>query len=248
MPMRTLEETIAAAMDVSDMELLPFLPYILQDFWEIGADPGTIVALIRKHDNNRERLRVLDLGCGKGAVSVRIAAELGHACYGIDAIPQFVEDAIQKAEQCGVGHLCRFEVGDIRERIRECGGHDIIILGAVGDLLGNSLETLTALQECLATEGMIVIDDGYTDDSDNYRSQASRAGMVLVDEVVFGGESAMKKYDEEYFTLERRCLELIGRYPEKQNLFAGYIRKQQLEYDKMRSEIVCSTMVFKRTT
>jgi SAM-dependent methyltransferase len=90
MPMRTLEETIAAAMDVSDMELLPFLPYILQDFWEIGADPGTIVALIRKHGNNRERLRVLDLGCGKGAVSVRIAAELGHACYGIDAILKII--------------------------------------------------------------------------------------------------------------------------------------------------------------
>jgi len=42
--MKTIEETIAAAMDITEKELLPFLPYILQDFWEIGADPDTIIS------------------------------------------------------------------------------------------------------------------------------------------------------------------------------------------------------------
>jgi hypothetical protein len=36
--MKSLEESVKAAMDVTDKELLPYLPYILQDFWEMGSD------------------------------------------------------------------------------------------------------------------------------------------------------------------------------------------------------------------
>jgi len=35
--MKTLEESIATAMDAQDTAIVPFLPYILQDFWEIGT-------------------------------------------------------------------------------------------------------------------------------------------------------------------------------------------------------------------
>ena len=57
---------------------------------------------------------------------------------------------------------------------------------------------------------MIVIDDGYTDDSDNYRSQASTRHGMLVDEVVFGGESAMKKYRRKSIYPRETVPELIG--------------------------------------
>jgi hypothetical protein len=46
--MKTIEESIVIAMDGSDKELFPFLPIILQDLWEIGADPEAIIKLIRK--------------------------------------------------------------------------------------------------------------------------------------------------------------------------------------------------------
>ncbi len=35
--MRTLEESVVASMDGTESELFPFLPYILQDLWEFGA-------------------------------------------------------------------------------------------------------------------------------------------------------------------------------------------------------------------
>ncbi len=47
--MKTVEESVVTAMDGSDKELYPFLPYILQDAWELGADPDTIIGLVRKH-------------------------------------------------------------------------------------------------------------------------------------------------------------------------------------------------------
>lgn len=36
-PEKTIEESVVQAMDGTDAELFPFLPYILQDLWEIGA-------------------------------------------------------------------------------------------------------------------------------------------------------------------------------------------------------------------
>jgi ubiquinone/menaquinone biosynthesis C-methylase UbiE len=62
-------------------------------------------------------LRVLDLGCGKGAVSVKLAAALKCNCYGIDGISEFIETSKEKAKEYGVDALCCFEVGDIREEV-----------------------------------------------------------------------------------------------------------------------------------
>ncbi|REJ81918.1 MAG: hypothetical protein DWQ44_13445 [Bacteroidetes bacterium] len=58
--MRSIEESVVTAMDGSDKELFPFLPYILQDLWGIGSDPKTILSLIKKHRNNYTDIKVLD--------------------------------------------------------------------------------------------------------------------------------------------------------------------------------------------
>jgi len=67
--MKTLEESIALAMDCKDTDLIPFLPYILQDFWELGSSAESIVQIILENREAGRDLEVLDLGCGKGAVS-----------------------------------------------------------------------------------------------------------------------------------------------------------------------------------
>ncbi len=47
--MKTLDESVVTAMDGSDKELFSYLPYILQDLWEIGADPDAIINLIGRY-------------------------------------------------------------------------------------------------------------------------------------------------------------------------------------------------------
>jgi len=42
--MKKTEETVMASFECGDQDLLPHMPYILQDFWEIGSCPETIVA------------------------------------------------------------------------------------------------------------------------------------------------------------------------------------------------------------
>ena len=159
--LKTIEESVVQAMDGSDKELFPYLPYILQDLWEIGADPEAIIKLIKKHCGDPSGLTILDLGCGKGAVSVQVAQTLGCTCHGIDAIPEFIDFAQLKATKLGVNHLCKFETGDIREKVNDLSGYDVVILGAIGPVFGDYYYTLMTLERCLKDNGIIIVDDGY---------------------------------------------------------------------------------------
>jgi ubiquinone/menaquinone biosynthesis C-methylase UbiE len=255
--MKSIEESVVISMDGSDKELFPFLPYILQDIWEIGADPDAIIKLIRKYYNNTTELRVLDLGCGKGAVSVKISQELGCTCYGIDAIPDFIEFAQQKATEHKVNHLCIFELGDIREKVKELAGYDVAILGAIGPVFGDYFSTLSTLAKCLKENGIFIIDDAYINDNSDFShplmfkksdivQQIEKAGMELVENDIMDRDNIVDFDDFIFDHLKKRCYELIEKYPNKQNLFLDYIRKQEFENDVLENKVIGTTLMIKK--
>jgi len=255
--MKTIEECVVTAMDGSDKELFPFLPYILQDLWEIGADPDTIIKLIGKHCGNRIGINVLDMGCGKGAVSVRVSKSFGCRCHGIDAIPEFIEYARRKAREFSVEHLCTFETDDIREKVKYLSGYDVVILGAIGPVFGDYFSTLTALSGCINDNGIFVIDDGYIDDDSDYRHplifrkstllrQIADAGMDLVENETMDRDDIKDSNDYIFEHLKKRCCELIETYPGKRNIFLDYIRKQEIENDVLENKVTGATMVIKK--
>jgi len=86
------------------------------------------------------------LACGKGAVSVYLAKELGCMVKGIDLIPAFIDFALNKAQEFGVEKFCEFQVGDITESVKEEKDYDIVIYGAVGNVLDDWEETVILLK------------------------------------------------------------------------------------------------------
>ena len=255
--MKTLEDSIAAAMDAEqDTEILPFLPYIFQDFWELGTPPEIVIDLIQKHCNNHETLKVLDLGCGKGAVSVKTAEALGCNCYGIDGIPEFIESAKAKAREYGVDTLCRFEAGDVRTKTDELDTFDVILLGATGPIFDDYHTALTILAKHLTDKGIIIVEEAYIDDASTFQHPPylsrtgllkvfSDAGMELAGETVCKyNEVADMNQELDYITI--RCNELKAKYPEKSSLFEQYIRKQASENNALENELGGSVMVLKR--
>ncbi len=255
--MKSIEESVVIAMDGSDKELFPFLPYILQDIWEIGSDPEAIIKLIGKHLNRYDNLEVLDLGCGKGAVSIKAAHQFNCKCYGIDAIPEFISYAQSKASEYNVGHLCSFEIGDIREKINELKVYDVIILGATGPIFGDYYTTLSALSKHLNDSGIIIIDDGYIEDNSDYvhplmlkkqdlLHQISSAGMKLIEDDRFRGSSIKESDDYIFKKLKNRCIELIDKHPDKKDLFDNYIKKQEIENYVLENKVVCTILVIKK--
>jgi SAM-dependent methyltransferase len=255
--MKTLEESVVVAMDGSNTELFPFLPYILQDIWEIGADPVAIIKLIKKHCNDTTKLSVLDLGCGKGAVSVKVSHELGCSCYGIDAIPDFIEFAQQKATEFNVSHLCKFETADIREKVKHLSGYDVVILGAIGPVFGDYFSTLSTLRNCIKENGIFIIDDGYIDDESDFSHplmykkseilrQIEKAGMSLVEDDIMDSADIKDSDDFIFDKLQKRCFELMDKFPDKKELFANYIKIQETENNVLETKIAGTTMVIKR--
>ncbi len=252
--MKSLEECVVLSVDGSDKGLYPFLPYILQDVWEIGSDPGVIAELIAGCFKKRRRPNVLDLGCGKGAVSIEIAKRLRCTCYGIDAIPEFIRIANEKADEFGVKDLCTFEIGDMREAVPTLPVFDVIILGSIGPVFGNYRATLSALKKNLGPDGILIIDDGYIEDNRDYEhpsimkrrdilDQIRASGMRVISERIMNRDE-IKKSDELIFgKLKRRCLELIEKHPDKRTLFEDYLVKQVEENDVLENRVVCATMV-----
>ncbi|WP_298647093.1 class I SAM-dependent methyltransferase [uncultured Proteiniphilum sp.] len=253
----SIEESVVTAMDGDDAEIFPYLPYILQDFWEIGSSPSDMIELIEKHTNDYSGLKVLDLGCGKGAVSIRIAEKLESKCWGFDGVCEFIEEANRKAKEYKVKSLCHFEKADIRDKINELRRFDVIILGAIGQVFGDYYATLTKLKNCLEPNGIILIDDAYIDDLStfNYSAlfkknellrQISEAGMELIDEKIASDPEEIKsEHEQEFDYITFRCNELIKKHPEQKSLFENYMKKQREEYEVLENCVVCLTMVIK---
>jgi ubiquinone/menaquinone biosynthesis C-methylase UbiE len=256
--MKSIEESVVTAMDGTNSELFPFLPYILQDLWEIGADPEIVIDMICRHAESYHDLKVLDLGCGKGAVAIRIAKKLNCICHGIDAVTEFIDFAKQKAMEFQVDHLCRFEVGDIRVRIKELTTYDIIILGSTGPVFGNYYATLTTLKKCLDKEGIIIIDDGYVENPGDYthplmlsqeaiHQQINASGMQIVDEIIIDRADIRDSDNYIFDKLKKRCLELIDKHPDKQQIFYNYIKRQKEENEVLENKVICSTMAIRKS-
>src|SRR4030042_3477142 len=190
-----LKKSILESLDAFEADLFPYIPYILQDLWEIGADPSIMLALI-KDNITRKKLKILDLGCGKSAVSIYIARHIDCTVKGIDGLSAFIESAKDYAEKFNVHDKCNFVVGDIRIMIKNIKGFDVVILGAIGPVIGNLQTTLEIISKSLNREGYVLLDDGYIADESqvNYHrclrksdfySQIKTAEFEIIQEVIF---------------------------------------------------------------
>ncbi len=248
--MSNVEEKLAKSLTAEFTELIPYLPYLLQDLWELGSSPKDVIDMIQKHIQISENTKVLDLACGKGAVSVQVAKALGCMMKGIDIIPEFIDFAKKKAQEYGVKNLCEFKVGDINEVVKVEKDYDIVILGAVGDVLGTPEQTTQKLKGTVKNGGYIIIDDVYgNNDSDGIYPTREKwilffqnAGVKLIDER-FNKEDELKDLnDEQQSFIVKRANELKEKHPEKAYLFESYIKSQQAECDELENELIGVTM------
>ncbi len=254
-----IEEKLARSLTAETTGLIPFLPYLLQDLWELGSNPGEITRLLKEHLSALQHTKILDLACGKGAVSIKIANELGVSVYGFDLITEFIDYAGQKAKEYAVESLCHFAVGDINEVVNNESGYDCVIFGAVGNVLGNPQETLEKLMKTIKYNGFIIIDDAYVPDElannevkyKNYeyltREQwinlFKKLGLGLVEEAIADDDY---DFDSDNRAIAMRADELTVSYPEKQELFDGYVQSQLNESDDLTDNIVGVTWMLQK--
>ncbi|MDO7787148.1 hypothetical protein, partial [Desulforamulus aquiferis] len=153
--------------------------------------------------------------------------------------------AKSKAEEYSVEKICEFIVEDINQSVRVERDYDIVILGAVGDVLGNSIETILKLKSTIKKRGYIIIDDAYSGEGSEERYPSKKqwhqvfqqTGVKLIAEKAINDFELVEINRINQAHIVRRANELKILYPEQMNIFEGYIRSQQAECEELESEI-----------
>lgn len=105
----------------------------------------------------RPGLRVLDVGCGPGSITLDIASEVapGHV-VGLDQEPSQVELAWGAARDAGVGNVS-FERGSVYALPFADGSFDIVFAHAVFEHLADPRTALSEIQRVLVAGGRVAL-------------------------------------------------------------------------------------------
>jgi cyclopropane fatty-acyl-phospholipid synthase-like methyltransferase len=219
------------------------VPELLADLWDLGGWYEVIVELLRPLGLPAGDTRVLDLGCGKGAVSIHLAEHLGFQSHGVDFFTPFVEDGRSRAEEHGVKHLCTFEVADMREAVDRLEGFDAAVYASVGGVLGDHSSTVRLIRQTVRPGGYIVVDDGYLAGSEQ-PDQSGWGHYVSHDETVkrltVHGDDLIREVripaedrlaiDQRYFeAIARRASAIAERHPDLADALTRHVELQRKE-------------------
>ena len=231
-------------------ELIPFIPYLLQDLFELGSSPDIIINILSSLHLGK-KTKVLDLACGKGAVSIQIAQRLGFSCKGIDLFKPFIEIAKVKALEAAVQHLCKFEVNDINNVIFKEKNYDVLILAAAESLLGEVDEAIGKLRNCVVDGGIIIYDGAFLNQSSSLDNpdysvikkyadttkQLTSFGDEIIKEVIVTSEETMKINNTYNDVIRMRANELALIHPDKKKLLFDYVKKQEDECSIIENDL-----------
>ena len=241
------------SLDVDSPELMPYIPYLLKDLWELGSIPGYTIDLVERHIPTRDLKNVIDLGCGKGAVLIRMAEALGTGGIGIDLIPEFIAEARERAEEADCGDKVQFETGDIKDVVALEEPYDLVIYGHDSDIFGDVRESLAALKKVTAPNGWIILETVYLAPEGNeqldppneaeFKLQLQQSGMEVIESILWEADLIKTSNARNTRAISRRVEDLVAAYPEKQELFAAYLAEQMEECKELEEDLVCVTVL-----
>jgi cyclopropane fatty-acyl-phospholipid synthase-like methyltransferase len=228
---------VAAALDATP-ELLPWLPELLADLWDLGSSPALVAEWLGGLDLP-PGTRALDLGCGKGVVSLTLARDLGFQVHGVDLFEPFLLEARARAADWGLADACRFEKGDVRAVVRTASGYDVVVYASVG-ALGPLDECVRALRTCVREGGLMVVHEGFLAPGagpvagfanlagygETLRRLKSHGDEILREHVLTPED--MRALDERYInSIERRAKRIAAEQPAAASLALGYVDRQR---------------------
>lgn len=250
-------EMISYALEV-EAELLPLIPELLADLDELGGDASLIVEVLGDLVLS-ESTRVIDLGCGKGALAITIATELGFRVHGIELFEPFVKICQERAAAVGVADRCTFEQANILRAAESVEPYDIAIFAALGDVLGPLDETIGIVRRFVRPGGYILVNDDFLKDGgsnafprfENYRSHEETVrglqcqGDILLREVLAQQDNVVAGVPEGML-IRRRAEQLAQLHPRLEELLLAYADEQAREYRYLERNMVTAVWMLQK--
>ncbi len=133
--------------------------------------------------------RVLDVGCGFGDTTQRIAGLVGPSgeAVGVDAAPRFIEDAVRDADRLGVANA-RFLVADVQESLSGEGRFDLAFSRFGTMFFASPVAALRNVRRALVPGGRLVMVV--------WRRRIDNEWLYRAQTIVEGIVSRPEEYDE----------------------------------------------------
>ncbi len=230
-------ESVKQSLELSSHRLVDFLPYLYQDFSELGSNTGYMLELIDELNRNEPDKRVLDLCCGKGASLIRLAKHYNWRGIGVDV----VDDFIQQATIDAIGKRLKGQVEFVREDIakflqRNTEKFDVIVFPACTDVLGDRVETLNQLSEHINNNGFILVESDYKSHSFNIGSGLeltknmddviAESKLTSARKIIWEQSIVIETYQRDTHRLNTRVNELKVKQPEIKRELEQFIEKR----------------------
>ena len=256
--MRTEDEMVAYALE-ADPVLLPYLPELLGDLEELGSDAELITEVIGELELPAGAM-VADLGCGKGAVAIEIATELGLNVLGIELFEPFVAHGQALADAHGVADRCRFVQGDVAKLAGMLEPVDVVVFAALGDVLGRLDATVAIIRDYLKSGGYLVISDAFVHNEgsadfpgfeqyakhDETLARLTSQGDVLVREVLPAIDEDADDEEDEGALIAERATVLALKHPDMGDAFMEFAAMQSSENHFIEDNLVDAIWVLQK--
>ena len=241
-------------------DVLPYLKELVADMWALGSTPHVAVDLLRPLNLPAASTRLIDLGCGKGALGITVAKDLGFRVLGVDLCEEFLGEARRIAAEMGVSDLCEFELGDLRDALESGRDFDVAVLASLGGVLGAFDKCVGSIRRAVSPGGYMVIDDGFLNrveavDRPGYGHLASHGrtlehlqahGDTLVRERIYTVEETRAINLDYIDHISRRATGVVERHPDAAGALRTYIASQESECDFIDREVTGAIWLLQR--
>jgi ubiquinone/menaquinone biosynthesis C-methylase UbiE len=256
--MKEIENNFLDSLDLDDSEIIPFVPEILKDLWELGSIPKYIIELVEKHILPTQLKNVIDLGCGKGAVLIQLSERIKFEGVGIDIMPDFIIEANKRSKQKPYAKNLKFEIGDIKNSMEKHHNFDLVIYGHDSDIFGNITQSLIEINKYSANNRWIILEAIYSinstnnpDNLPNYKEfiqQLKESEFEIIEQVNWNKNQLKQVNSENTSLISKQIKNLIKTNPNKEKMFTDYLKNQIEECHQLENDITCLTILLKNNS
>ncbi len=254
--MDNTDQDFLDSLDLLDKEMEKYIPFVLQDLWELGSIPEYIYQLIDNNIDTKKIKKIMDFGCGKGAVLSYLAKRMEFQGFGIDIVPEFIEFANRHSIENSVNDRLNFSIGDILEYIGRNEKYDMVIYGYDSGLLGDVYNTISQLQNSISDSGYLILEIAFTlDEKERIEGlpakkelleQLDKSVLKTVDKIFWDTNKIRTINNQNNHYINKRIQELKKTYPEQTQIFERYISNQMDECKLIENEMICSTWLMSK--
>lgn len=245
-------EQFAKSLNVENDELLPFIPYLLQDLRELGSRPELQIKLLK--NTQRTKFNAIDLGCGKGACLIELLKHFKGQGLGVDLQPEFIHSAREQAISEKLQDRLEFKVEDLCATLEKESGFDLVIYGMDSNILGAPQDCFTKLGSILCPDGLLLVEAScYIENMveevpgcDQLERALQSAGFTLIERVEWQLKDLKMLNALIYSKIQYRVEELCKKYSEKKPLFLSYLKSQRDENELLENHLRTSTYLAQR--